>query len=143
MKDLKEKFKNKLSTNNFKLTRQREDILEVLLENPRCHFNAEELHDKVKKENPEIGLATIYRTLELFCELDILHRLDFDSSYKSYELNIDEKHHHHLICVQCGQITEFNDQVLEEFENNLEENHNFEIKNHRIKFFGYCAQCQQ
>ena len=142
MKSLQEKFVEKLSSHNFKLTRQREDILNVLLDNPHYHFSAEELHEKVKKINPDIGLATIYRTLELFCELDILDRLDFDSSYKSYELNLEDKHHHHLVCVSCGKITEFNDRVLEEFERNLEKNHNFKIVEHRIKFFGYCNQCQ-
>lgn len=141
MDDLMEKFKHKLSSHNYKLTDQRQDILKVFLNNPAKHYNAEELFQEVKEINPELGLATVYRTLELFCELDILHQLDLDSNYKSYELNIEEKHHHHLVCLECGKITEFNDRVLEEFEENLEKNHQFDIVDHRIKFFGYCSEC--
>ncbi|MFW6278633.1 MAG: Fur family transcriptional regulator [Bacillota bacterium] len=143
MDNLREKFKNKLSAHNYKLTDQRKDILDVFLDNIHHHFNAEELYEEVKKVNPDVGLATIYRNLELFCELDILHQLDFESSYKRYEINIEEKHHHHLICLECGQIMEFNDQVLEKFEEDLEKSHNFEIVDHRIKFYGYCEECSE
>ncbi|MFW5992300.1 MAG: Fur family transcriptional regulator [Halanaerobiaceae bacterium] len=138
-----EKLSRKLRENNFKLTSQRKDILEVLLNNPGQHYNAEELFNEVKKINPDVGLATIYRTLELMCDLDIIHRLDFDSKYKRYELNLEGGHHHHLICVECGKILEFNDQVLEDFENSLEQEYNFNIYDHRIKFFGQCSECRE
>lgn len=138
-----EKFAKRFSENNFKLTIQRKDILQVLLENPDKHYNAEELFEEVKKINPDVGLATIYRTLELMCELGITHQLDFDSKYKRYELNLEGGHHHHLICIDCGKIIEFNDQALEDFENNLEDEYDFKIFNHRIKFYGYCSDCRQ
>mgnify|MGYP006299431999 CR=1 FL=1 len=138
---LLEKFKNKLSANNYKLTKQREDILKVFIDNKNNHYSAEELFDEVKKINPDVGLATIYRSLELFSDLNIIHQLDFDNNYKRYELNIKGNHHHHLICVNCGKITEFNDKELESFEERLEENYNFKIVNHRIKFYGFCDKC--
>lgn len=141
MQNLQKKFKNILSSHNYKLTSQREDILRVFVENRHRHFSAEELFAEVKKINPDVGLATIYRSLELFCRLDIIHQLDFDKTYKRYELNIQENHHHHHICLNCGKITEFNDEVLERFENNLEDHYNFKILNHRIKFYGVCDQC--
>lgn len=140
---LLEKFKNKLSSHNYKLTKQREDILKVFIQNKNQHFNAEELFEKVQEINPEVGLATIYRSLELFCELDIIRQLDFDNSYKRYELNVKGNHHHHLICLECGKIVEFNDEVLEKFENSVEEEYDFKIVNHRIKFYGFCKECSQ
>ncbi len=143
MKKLLGKFKDILSTNNYKLTKQRKDILKVFIKNRHKHYNAEELYMEVKKINPEVGLATIYRTLELFCKLGILNQLDFNSTYKRYELNIKDEHHHHLICVKCGHITEFNDRMLESFEEKIETEHKFDIINHRIKFYGLCHKCSQ
>lgn len=143
MSDLYEKFRDILSSNNYKLTSQREDILKVLIENQNQHFRADTLLKKVKEKNPDIGLATIYRNLELFCELDITNELDFDSSYKYYELNLDENHHHHLVCVNCDKIIEFNDEVLEKFEKKVEEKYDFEIVNHQIKFYGICKDCSE
>ena len=141
--ELLEKFKNSLNSNNYKLTKQREDILKVFLKNRNKHFNAEELFEEVKKINSDVGLATIYRSLELFCKLDIIHQLDFDVSCKRYELNIQENHHHHLICIECGKIKEFNDSVIEQFENSIKDEHEFEVVNHRIKFFGFCSECKE
>ena len=143
MEKLMEKFKKKLRANNYKLTSQRRDILKVLIKKQNHHFNAEELFAEVKKINPDLGLATIYRNLELFCELGITNQMDFDNSYRYYELDSEGEHHHHLICVHCNKIIEFNDQVLEEFEEELEEEYDFNIINHRIKFYGVCEKCRE
>ncbi|MGM0437127.1 MAG: Fur family transcriptional regulator [Bacillota bacterium] len=143
MSNLYEKYRNILSSNNYKLTSQREDILKVLIENQKQHFRADTLLKKVKEINPDVGLATIYRNLELFCKLDITSELDFDSSYKYYELNLDENHHHHLVCINCDKIIEFNDEVLERFEKKIEDKYNFEIVNHQIKFYGICKDCSE
>lgn len=140
--DLFKRFANKFRENNYKLTSQRKDILEVLINNPDQHFSAEELYEEVKNINPDLGLATVYRTLELMCQLNITHRLDFDSTYKRYELNLEGHHHHHLICLECGKIIEFNDSVLEVFEQNLEKEYCFKIMDHRIKFYGKCSDCK-
>ena len=143
MSNLYEKFRNILSSNNYKLTSQREAILKVLIENQNQHFRADTLLEKVKEINPDIGLATIYRNLELFCELDITSELDFDSSYKYYELNIAENHHHHLVCIKCDKIIEFNDEVLEKFENKITDKYDFQIVDHQIKFYGICEKCSE
>ncbi len=142
MKEILESLKNKLSTHNFKLTSQREDILKILIKNKNRHFSAESLFAEVKKINPDVGLATIYRNLELFCKLGITHQLDFDSSHKYYELDLEGTHHHHLICVNCNRIIEFNDDALEEFEKELEKSYDFKIADHKIKFFGLCSECK-
>ncbi|MGM0419625.1 MAG: Fur family transcriptional regulator [Bacillota bacterium] len=142
MSDLMARYKNILAENQYKLTSQRKAILKVLIQNKDKHFSAEELYEEVKKINPEMGLATVYRNLELFCRLDITHMLEFDSNFKHYELVFSEDHHHHLICVNCNKIIEFNDDDLISFENRLAREYNFEMKDHYIKFYGYCEDCQ-
>ncbi len=141
--ELLESYKNILSSNNYKLTEQREYILKVLINNRHEHLSADELYEQVKKINPDIGLATIYRNLELFCRLGITHQLDFNNEYKCYELRVKGEHHHHLICVNCGKIIEFNDKVIEDFEREIEENYKFKIIDHRIKFYGICEECSK
>ena len=140
---LMERYENVFRDNNYKLTAQRRDILDVLVGNSGKHFSAEELYAEVKKINPDIGLATVYRTLELMCQLGIAHQLDFDTNYKRYELNLEGDHHHHLICVDCGKIVEFTDQDMEDFEKRLEKDYDFRIIDHNIKVFGYCKKCRE
>ncbi|WP_027340096.1 Fur family transcriptional regulator [Halonatronum saccharophilum] len=138
LKDLK----SILAENNYKLTSQRKVILGVLLENKGEHLSAEEIYSIVKQEDPGIGLATVYRTLELFCELGITQQLTFDETCRRYELESEEDHHHHLLCVKCSKVMEFNDQILEDFEKDLGKKYNFKVTEHKIKFYGYCEECQ-
>ncbi len=141
-KNLLEAFIDKLRQNNYKLTEQRRDIIKTIISHKHRHFTAEELHEEVKRINPDIGLATIYRSLDLFCDLDFIHRLDFDSDHKYYELRESKKHHHHMICLDCDKIIEFNDEDLINFEKKLEKKYCFVPVNHFIKFFGYCEDCE-
>ncbi len=136
-----EKFKKILVDNDYRLTEQRKKILKVFLKYKEKHFNAEELSDILKNRDENIGLATIYRNLELFHRLGILKQLDFNDAFKYYELNLIEKHHHHLICINCDRIIEFNDKALGDFEKKLEDEYGFQIKDHIIKFYGICQNC--
>lgn len=143
MENLKEKFKLKLAENNYKLTKQRELILETILEKENWHFTAEELFSEVKSKDKDIGMATIYRTLELMQKLEIVHVLDFNDDSRKYELYIKEAHHHHLICKGCGKLIEFSDQDIDYFEAELENKYDFEITEHKLRFYGYCNQCKE
>ncbi|GAB6099125.1 Fur family transcriptional regulator [Halanaerocella petrolearia] len=136
-------LKELLAAKNYKLTSQRKLILQILLEHQGEHLSAEEIYQILKEEESGIGLATVYRTLELFCDLGIIQQLNFDEDRRRYELeNEKHNHHHHLVCEECGQVIEFNDQILEEFEKNLEKKHDFNVTEHRIKFYGHCQDCQ-
>lgn len=143
MEKLKEKFKMRLAENNYKLTRQREIILETILEKENWHFTAEELFSAVRKKDKDIGMATIYRTLELMQNLDIVHVLDFNDDSRKYEVHLEEAHHHHLICKGCGKLIEFSDQDIDYFEAELEDKYDFEITEHKLRFYGYCSDCRQ
>ncbi|WP_408954696.1 Fur family transcriptional regulator [Natroniella sp. ANB-PHB2] len=137
-----QELKNILATNNYKLTSQRDLILQILADNEGEHLSAEEIYNIVKQHDAGIGLATVYRTLELFDELAIVQQLNFDDNCRRYELEGNNNdHHHHLICVDCGAVIEFNDQILEDFEADLEKKYDFLVTEHRIKFYGYCENC--
>ena len=141
MDEVKEKFKQK----GYKLTTQRRAILDVIIDNNGKHLNPEEIYDIVKIKYPEIGIATVYRTLQLLEKLNIVYRLNFDDGYNRYELNhsSENHHHHHLICLKCGKVMEVKLDLLENLEKQIENENGFEIVDHNVKFFGYCADCQE
>lgn len=103
-----DKVKQQLQSQGYKLTPQREATVRVLLENEEDHLSAEDVFMLVKDKAPEIGLATVYRTLELLSEMHIVEKMNFGDGVARYDLRTDSNkhHHHHLICVQCGTMTE-------------------------------------
>ncbi|MFX4261402.1 Fur family transcriptional regulator [Pelotomaculum propionicicum] len=137
----------KLRAKESKLTARRELTLKVLLENKGKHLSAEEVYNLVKREAADVGLATVYRALELFQEFGLIHAIDFGDGRKRYEFGMEEgkdhHHHHHLICTKCGSIIEVNEDLLEELENRVNKKHNFTITDHQLKIFGVCSQCSK
>ena len=139
-------LKKRLSGTQHKLTPQRQMILKIFLDNPGHHLSAEEVHLHLRREKSEIGLATVYRSLELMSELGILQRLEFGEGKSRYEINSAdplEHHHHHLICNKCGKIAEFADDLLERLETDIMEKNGFEVSDHQVIFFGLCRDCRQ
>ncbi|BAF60056.1 MAG: transcriptional repressor [Pelotomaculum sp.] len=144
MKNVISDVEDRLRAGDSKLTARRELVLKVLLENSDKHLSAEEVYNLVKRRAPEMGLATVYRALELFQEFDIIHAIDFGDGRKRYEFGSGKgkiHHHHHLICTKCGGITEVNEDLLEDLENRVSRQHHFTITDHQLKIFGICRQC--
>lgn len=139
-----ENIKQKLHSFNFKLTPQREATVRVLLENEEGHLSAEDVFLLVKKKVPEIGLATVYRTLELLSELNILQKINFGDNVTRYELSSEESehHHHHLVCLNCGKVEEINEDWLGPIEEKVEKQFDFQIVDHRLIFQGICSECR-
>jgi Fur family ferric uptake transcriptional regulator len=98
----------------------------------------------VKDKAPEIGLATVYRTLELLSELHVVEKLNFGDGVARYDLRTDSNkhHHHHLICVQCGAMDEIREDWLGPLEERLEKEFNFTVIDHRLDFQGICYRCK-
>lgn len=140
-------FKELLKKNGLKVTTQRIAILEVLQNRPGSHLTAEEIYDCVKVRHPEIGLATVYRTVQLLSELNVIDRFRLDDGYVRYEIGTMEEekshHHHHLVCLECGTVFAFEDDMLETLENKIEETMGFSVTDHEVKLFGYCRDCQK
>ena len=140
-----EYFKELLKNKGLKMTTQRGLILESLSENPKMHLTAEEIYEIVCKKQPEIGIATVYRTLKLLTELGLIDTLDMDDGFVHYELaenDTDEHHHHHLICMSCGKILEFKEDLMEALEDKIEMTTGFKIYDHKVKMYGYCKECR-
>ena len=123
-----EKLKERIKDKKYKLTTQRQTILQAFIDAEENHLSAEDVYVLVKEVAPDIGLATIYRTLDLFTELDLLKRLDFGDGRNRYELNDEEfaHFHHHLICVKSIIAKKLN----------------FRTIDHQLKVYGYCSDCQ-
>jgi Fur family ferric uptake transcriptional regulator len=143
-KEETDKLKEQLKNQGYKLTPQRRAVLDVLLENEGKHLSTEEIYDLVKGDCPEIGLATVYRTLQLLEKMGVACRMNFDDGCNRYELvHKDEDHqHHHLVCMNCGSVQEVEGDLLEALEDKIEDKYNFKIENHSVKFFGYCENCR-
>jgi Fur family ferric uptake transcriptional regulator len=139
------RIKEKLHKAGFKLTPQREVTVEVLLEKEKDHLSAEEIYMEVKNKNSGIGLATVYRTLEILTELNIVNKITFQDGLARYDLNKDGKKHqrHHLLCLKCGKIEEVEEDLLDDIERDIEKNYHFLVKDHRLTFHGVCRECAE
>ncbi|SFV75759.1 Ferric uptake regulation protein FUR [hydrothermal vent metagenome] len=135
-------FKLLLKKNSLKFTKQREVILETLY-NANEHLDPESLHNLIKKKYPElkIGIATVYRTLSLLEGSNMVTFLSFGAQGKKYEIGTKE-HHDHLICTQCGAITEFVDDKIEERQHIIAKEFDFEMHDHSMQIYGICKKCQ-
>jgi len=136
-------FKELLKKNSLKFTIQREVILETLYSSDE-HLTPEALHHLIQKKYPELktGIATIYRTLSLLEESNVVTSLSFGAQGKKYELGAKE-HHDHLICTECGEITEFVDEEIEKRQHIITQKLGFKMKDHSMQIYGTCKKCQE
>lgn len=135
-----------LKEKGLKVTGQRIGVLETLAAFPEEHLTTEEIYDKVRIQYPEIGLATVYRTVQLLLELQLIEKITLDDGCVRYEIakHIEGEsghHHHHLVCTACGNVFSFQDDLLEEVEKRIQEKLGFEVTDHEVKFYGICRNC--
>jgi Fur family ferric uptake transcriptional regulator len=121
----------------LKHTRQRELILSAFL-GAGGHVSVEELLRKVQSADPGVGSATVYRTLKLFTEAGVAHERNFHDGQSRYEPALDDAHHDHLICLDCGTIFEFEDEVVEERQSAVAAAHGLALASHRHEIYGRC-----
>jgi Fur family transcriptional regulator, ferric uptake regulator len=126
----------------LKSTSQRDVILNIFVRAGR-HVSAEELYARVKKEQPGIGYATVYRTLKLFAHAGIAEERRFADGYTRYEFRAAEGHHDHLICTRCGGIVEFENERIEELQQDVAKKNGFQVQNHKLEIYGLCSACQK
>ena len=129
-----------LARHRLKHTRQRDAILEVFLDSGG-HVTSEQLHDRVRARHPEIGTATVYRTLKLLVQAGVASSTTFREGVTLYER--EDRHHDHLVCVRCGKIIEFESSMIEDAQKEIAKRHRFHLLRHRHELYGYCSDCQQ
>jgi Fur family ferric uptake transcriptional regulator len=141
MVELRRRFREK----HYKVTPQRQKILEAFMEHEEKHLSAEDVYSLLRSDAPDIGLATVYRTLEMLEELGFLHRIEFGDGKSRYELATDSSAHahHHLICLSCSKVIEFDDDLMETLESFVSRTADFQITDHQVKFYGYCSECRK
>lgn len=132
-------FEQILKSQGYRLTNQRRVIVREL--EVERHQSAEEIYDRVKEEHPDVGLSTVYRTLDLLTELGIARKEDFGEGYSRYEL-ATERMHHHARCEECGNVIEFNEELMEYLALQVERETGFVTEWHEITLHGRCAACE-
>lgn len=130
-----------LSGQGLKSTRQRDVVLNAFVSAGR-HLSAEELYLLVKKSNPGIGYATVYRTLKLLAEAGLADERRFEDGFTRYEYNASDGHHDHLICTRCGRILEFENERIEQLQQDVARKNRFKVQSHKLELYGLCSDCQ-
>jgi Fur family ferric uptake transcriptional regulator len=133
-------FDDYVRSRGLKQSSQRKEVLHTFLKTER-HLTVDELHHLVKKKNPEIGIATIYRTMKLLRDSGLCREFRLDDGTTRYEHLYNHKHHDHLICSDCGVFIEVLDPEIEKLQEKLAKKHGFRIKNHKLEIYGTCRRC--
>jgi len=131
-----------LRERGYKLTEPRLAILDYLARHDG-HPAIQEIYEGIRKKHPGIGMATVYRTLDLFTALGLVRVLTLESSRLHYEINWPHAHHHHLICTACGRVIEFSNCNFQQLAAEIEKAAQFTIEEHTIKAYGKCSQCDR
>ena len=132
-------FHERLKQHGLKSTAQRDDIARVFFQIGR-HISAEELYAEVKKVNPHVGYATIYRTLKLLKECGLVNERHFDDLQARYEV-VTQRHHDHFICERCGKIIEFENEAIERMQEIVASQLKATLTRHKMELYGICAEC--
>ena len=136
------KFLEFLGRRGLKLTRQRQAVVNEIF-GDAGHFEAEELVERLKGNRTRVSRATVYRTLELLRECQLVEKLDFGTQRSYYEHVSPNEHHDHLICIRCGNVIEFHNEALETLQDEICANFGFQESYHSLRIFGHCSKCAQ
>lgn len=136
-----------LRENNLRVTPQRKAIFQVLDDCRGHHLETENIYELLAlrgDKGKKIGLATVYRTMELFEKIGLVSRLPMENSPARYELIAHDKlKHHHLICIKCGQVQEIEDSLTDNLKMQILKYNEFQVADKPMKIYGYCSRCKQ
>jgi len=121
----------------LKITLPRIKILTILQDPNNQHISAEDVYKLLLEQKEEIGLATVYRVLNQFDDAGIVTRHHFEGGKSVFELS-HKKHHDHLVCLKCGKVVEFEDDVIEQRQTDIADSHNIKLTNHSLYLYGEC-----
>ena len=141
VKEKEAAFADFIQRQGLKTTRQRNTIVSTFFR-LHGHISVEELLAEVKRVNPRIGYATVYRTLHLLVESGLVEERRFGDGLARYEGHSEVEHHDHMICLECGEIFEFFNPRLEALQEKLAEENDFKIYRHRLELYGACKDAK-
>jgi len=129
-----------LDVPGLRVTNQRLLVLQVIQQG-QGHLDADEIYRRAREKNPHLSLSTVYRTLQTFKKLGLIEELHFDEGHHHYEKRSTQ--HHHLVCLGCGRIVEFQYPSANLIRKNVREARDFEITSSEIRMTGYCPKCRR
>ena len=130
-----------LNTEGLRVTTQRALILDIIRRR-QGHLDADEIHRQAQITQPRISLSTVYRTLQVLKKLQLVKEVRFDESHHHYEIK-SSTIHHHLVCLNCGRVIEFNYPLARLVKRNVAEAKDFEITGSELQITGYCSDCRK
>ena len=137
---LRERFADYVRKNGLKSTQQRDVIVDLFLRSSG-HISIDDLLTKVRRKNPSIGYATVYRTMKLLTDAGIAASRQFGDGQTRFEIADGDGHHDHLICTQCGLILEFENDAIERLQEEMAENlGGFVLSRHKLELYGVCPK---
>jgi len=132
-----------IARNGLKHSRQRDRIAETFL-SMGGHVSVDELVARVRRVDPRISVATVYRTMKLLADCGVAVPRQFGGDGQTrYEAATGRPHHDHLICTTCGEIVEFANERIESLQETVAKRHGFEVQSHRLELYGRCARCRR
>lgn len=126
----------------LKATLPRIKILHMLEQSKARHLSAEDVYKALLDSGEDVGLATVYRVLTQFEAAGLVSRHHFESGHSVFEVN-EGKHHDHMLCVKCGRIEEFVDEIIEERQRAIAKKAGYAMTDHSLYIYGICKNCQQ
>jgi len=136
-KQAEEIFRGFLKAGKNRITPERFEVLEAALEY-EGHFNADDLYILMKNSSSRVSRATVYKTLELLAQCELLSKRNFGDNTNRFESSFKKQVHDHLICVDCGKIIEFTDPRIKQLPEQLSENLGFNFESYSFNIFGRC-----
>ncbi len=136
-----EKNRKVLNTAGLRVTHQRALIMEIIRQR-KGHLDADEVYRQAREKQPRLSLSTVYRTLQKLKELGLVKEVHFDETHHHYEVK-PPTGHHHLVCLSCGRVIEFQYPLSRYVKRNVAEAKDFEIVDTELRMAGYCAKCRQ
>ena len=135
-------FRRYLRDQGLPVTQQREAVAEVVFSSPE-HLSVEEIEAALRERGERIGKATIYRTLEMLVKSGLVAEHDFGEGFKRYEHLFGQMPvHAHLVCTECGKVTEIQSPELVRVQEDVAKQHGFQAARYRMEVYGLCAECQ-
>lgn len=132
-----EVFRTFLKRGKNRITPERFEVLDAALEH-QGHFGADDLYVQLKNSNSKVSRATVYNTLELLAQCDLISKRNFGDNLNRYESNYKRQTHDHLICVECGKIVEFSDARISEIPKQISEKLGFDMNSYSFNIFARC-----